>query len=320
MRLTLVRGRAYRQWMTRTAHLGTPHRVGAFSLPCSLALVMAIAGCGGSSAQGSAAPVGQLGAVDDGRDGRTPETAWHACSDTRSDYQRVAAYRCADGSMPLGGDARAGGAARRGNIGEGPDGHILDLYDVPCPEGAVQIYVDMYHCDDEQGPLSEAEIEQALSDVRRYAHSPEDMSSSVVMRGMRVAEQLGITFPECRHVAEMVIPTETELADWRFIGTIYYAAQLVGLVELRSYYANGADPALLRPMQMEKVRAAALQVVETYRRLVMAGYGDLRNTRLDSLAAMSQAEFNEALDLNSSMCNLEVMMPGMRLERGAPAP
>lgn len=221
--------------------------------------------------------------------------------------------------MPLGGDTRAGGAARRGNVGEGPDGHILDLYDIPCPEGAVQIYVDMYHCDEEQGPMSEAEIEQALADVRRYVHSPEDMDPSVLTRGLRVTDQLGITFPECRHVFEMVVPTETELPEWRFVGSIYMAAQLVGLFELRGEYARGTDPALLRVLQIEKVRAAALQAVETYRRLLMAGYGHLRTPRLDRLAAMSQVELAEELDMSVSMCNLEVMMPGMRLERGAPA-
>lgn len=254
--------------------------------------------------------------MPDGRDGRTPETAWHACFDTRSDYRRVAEYRCADGSMPLGGDVRAGGAARRGNIGAGPDGHILDLYDVPCPEGAVPIYVDGYHCDEEMVPLTEAEIQQAMNDLRRYVHSPEDMTPAVVTRGARLAQQLGITYPECRHLYELLIPSEAEVAEWRFLGSIYIAAQLVGLFELRAEYERGTDPILLREREMEKVYDAAVTMVATYRRLLMAGYGQLQNARLDRLAAMSQSELDATLRRNIAACDLEAVTTGIRVELG----
>lgn len=258
--------------------------------------------------------------MPDARDGRTPETAWHACFDTRSDYRRVAEYRCADGSMPLGGDVRAGGAARRGNIGAGPDGHILDLYDVPCPEGAVPIHVDGYHCEEELAPLSEPEIQQAMSDLRRYVHSPEDMSLAVVTRGTRLAQQLGITYPECRHLYELLIPSEAEVAEWRFLVSIYLSAQLVGLFELRADYQRAVDPTIFRAIQMEKVRAAAVTYVTTYQRLIMAGYGALQSARLDRLAALPSAELEEVIDESINMCNLEAMLPGMRVERREPTP
>ncbi len=85
------------------------------------------------------------------RSGLTPEEAVYLCHDQggprRTDYPFIANYRCPDGSVPLGGDTRRGAAARVGNVGEGPEGHILDLYEVPCPSGAIRIYVDAYHCD-----------------------------------------------------------------------------------------------------------------------------------------------------------------------------
>lgn len=62
-------------------------------------------------------------------------------------YSFVASiYRCADGSNPLRGNTRAGAGARRGNVGPNQRGHIIDLYEVPCPGGAERVFVDMYEC------------------------------------------------------------------------------------------------------------------------------------------------------------------------------
>ncbi|HJL15114.1 MAG TPA: hypothetical protein RMH99_05630 [Sandaracinaceae bacterium LLY-WYZ-13_1] len=69
-------------------------------------------------------------------------------------YQRIAAWECPDGSVPLGGDAAAGSRARRGSsrshLSEPPtdimNSHIVDIYDVPCPGGTETVYVCMYHC------------------------------------------------------------------------------------------------------------------------------------------------------------------------------
>ncbi|MDQ3035853.1 MAG: hypothetical protein M3Y87_25845, partial [Myxococcota bacterium] len=66
-------------------------------------------------------------------------------------------FQCPGGSNPLGGDPAAGAAARSGSVGQhtvtGPgtgdpmmDMHVVDLYEVPCPSGPVQVYVCMYHC------------------------------------------------------------------------------------------------------------------------------------------------------------------------------
>ena len=64
----------------------------------------------------------------------------------RDSYEFIASYRCPDGTQPLGGDARAGARARRGNVGSNSRNHIIDMYVVPCEPDPVTIYVDMYGC------------------------------------------------------------------------------------------------------------------------------------------------------------------------------
>lgn len=108
-------------------------------------------GCGGTAPR-AATPAATRsqeivpgGPTGSGASATDPVRACHAVS-PRTDYQYVAEYRCPDGAVPLGGDPARGAAARLGNVGEGPDGHILDLYEIPCATGAVRLYVDMYHC------------------------------------------------------------------------------------------------------------------------------------------------------------------------------
>ena len=111
---------------------------------CLLALFL-LGACGGgapatSNAEGSSEPAGD-----------SIETALPRClrdgpDGPRTDYSTVASYRCPDGSTPLGGVPARGAAARLRNVGQGPDGHIVDLYEVPCPGGPVRLYVDGYHC------------------------------------------------------------------------------------------------------------------------------------------------------------------------------
>lgn len=54
--------------------------------------------------------------------------------------------RCDDGTPAFAGPEQAH-RARRGNVGPGgPCGHIIDLYDVPCPERTYEVYMDLYVC------------------------------------------------------------------------------------------------------------------------------------------------------------------------------
>ncbi len=72
----------------------------------------------------------------------------------RDSYDYVAGrFRCPDGTNPLGGDPRAGQAARLGNVGANSQGHVIDVYRVPCASGPVDVYVDMYGCPEMQQML-----------------------------------------------------------------------------------------------------------------------------------------------------------------------
>lgn len=54
---------------------------------------------------------------------------------------------CQDGSNPYGGSYERAHASRAGNVGAGGVcGSIIDLYEVPCPEGTYEIYMDAYVC------------------------------------------------------------------------------------------------------------------------------------------------------------------------------
>ena len=77
-----------------------------------------------------------------------------ACG-ARNSYAYIAnGFRCADGSNPFTGDLSAAAASRRGNVGANSTGHIIDLYDVPCPEGPQEVYVDMYAgCGPDESPF-----------------------------------------------------------------------------------------------------------------------------------------------------------------------
>jgi hypothetical protein len=77
-------------------------------------------------------------------EGTSKENGIATCGAHKS-YEYIAtAFKCADGSNPFNGDAYAASASRRGNVGASSTGHIIDLYDVPCPEGNQEVYVDMY--------------------------------------------------------------------------------------------------------------------------------------------------------------------------------
>ena len=53
---------------------------------------------------------------------------------------------CSDGSRPFP-DYDHAHAARVGNVGPGGKcGSIIDLYEVPCPEGTYKIFIDAYVC------------------------------------------------------------------------------------------------------------------------------------------------------------------------------
>lgn len=95
----------------------------------------------------------------------------------RTDYAFIANWQCSDGRRPLGGVDERGAAARLGNVGEGPDGHIVDLYEVPCSSGPVRVYVDGYHCPGEPAQidmqnLSRDELNRFARVIRQLHREP----------------------------------------------------------------------------------------------------------------------------------------------------
>jgi hypothetical protein len=90
---------------------------------------------------------GEVDARETAAPGSSKEHPLPTCGPQGS-YIAVADVECDDGSRPLDGDVPGGMRSRRGSLGPNATGHIIDLYEVTCPDGPKQIYVDMYGCDD----------------------------------------------------------------------------------------------------------------------------------------------------------------------------
>ena len=88
----------------------------------------------------------------------------------RTDYAFIANWQCSDGRTPLGRVERRGAEARIGNVGEGTDGHIVDLYEIPCSSGPVRVYVDGYHCPGEAAAEAMDMRNLSQRDLSRFAH------------------------------------------------------------------------------------------------------------------------------------------------------
>ena len=70
----------------------------------------------------------------------------------------LARLRCADGAKPT--------AVRKGNVGTGIYGSIVDLYAVTCPGAEpVDVYMDMYHDGPENRPVPGFTIVPAVGDT-----------------------------------------------------------------------------------------------------------------------------------------------------------
>jgi hypothetical protein len=85
--------------------------------------------------------------------GRTPEDPIIACGPLDSYVYVAREFECPGGGNPLNGDPDQGARARIGNVGANSEGHVIDHYQVPCPGGPVDIYVDMYGCPEYQQVL-----------------------------------------------------------------------------------------------------------------------------------------------------------------------
>lgn len=125
-----------------------------------LSLCLLLAACGGTTRAPRERPPRGEDASDERGDGaeresvkpvevNTKETPVMRCGAPDSYAYVAREFKCPDGSNPLGGNPRAGAAARVGNVGANSNGHIIDLYEIPCAQGPQRVYVDMYGCKDE---------------------------------------------------------------------------------------------------------------------------------------------------------------------------
>lgn len=86
-----------------------------------------------------------------GGSGATLEDPIEVCGAGES-YQRIADFVCPGGDVPLRGIPDLGAAARLGSTSPHMPGasmmesHIVDLYEVPCARGPVEVFVCLYHC------------------------------------------------------------------------------------------------------------------------------------------------------------------------------
>ncbi|MEZ4382745.1 MAG: hypothetical protein R3A79_15520 [Nannocystaceae bacterium] len=104
--------------------------------------------------------------------GASKELPVPTCGASHS-YEWIASdARCGDGRNPLQGDLRAAMASRAGNVGPNASGHIIDLYEIPCPEGPKKIYVDMYDCENAEPTRAEVEIQRLMAGVVEGDHEP----------------------------------------------------------------------------------------------------------------------------------------------------
>lgn len=131
--------------------------------PRILVLALALAGCarrGEPTVARTPEPAGEK-LFDDGRvlspiggAAGTAAAPIPRCG-ARDSYRYVAGeFRCPEGGNPLEGDLSAAARVRAGSIGPRPDGHMIDIYEVPCPSGKVDVFIDMYGCPEMQKQLA----------------------------------------------------------------------------------------------------------------------------------------------------------------------
>lgn len=110
-------------------------------------------------AKAVAEATGQVGPT-----GATKDDPLPACGAGHS-YVIVADLECADGSRPLDGDIPRAARSRRGNVGSNAAGHIIDRYELACPEGDRTVFVDMYGCETATPSRSERESHHYIENV-----------------------------------------------------------------------------------------------------------------------------------------------------------
>lgn len=284
-----------------------------------IVLLSLLCACGGNAASGPsiAASTGGSTAPDDRRTGATPEEAVQLCSDqggpNRTDYGFIASYRCPDGSIPLGFDPARGAAARLRNVGPGPDGHVLDLYEVPCPGAPVRIYVDAYHCDGQEVVVdttnfTRAQLVRIAGHAREIEHIPFDQRALDFRRELVgwIFDSPQVQIPQCVPVRDAVVHPDYEHAGLLF-------EQLVTSMAAASIEA-GEQPEALIDVEVEGVLGA----LRLHDAIVAARGPDAADPALaELLRARDEGSLRQHVQALSAQCRREAPPPtlGMVMTR-----
>jgi hypothetical protein len=84
----------------------------------------------------------------------------------RESYRYVASeFQCPQGGNPLDGDLERARDSRLGALDHPSNGHIVDVYRVPCPGGEVELFVDMYGCEEYEQQLTDNAPSRSLEEL-----------------------------------------------------------------------------------------------------------------------------------------------------------
>jgi hypothetical protein len=104
-------------------------------------------------------------------------------------YRYVAKeFQCPRGGNPLAGDVERAQQVRLGTLQHPTNGHIVDIYRVPCPDGDVELFVDMYGCEEYAQRLNDTTPSKSLEDLLT-GYDEEDYEA-VITRCARAPDEL----------------------------------------------------------------------------------------------------------------------------------
>jgi len=107
----------------------------------------------------------------------------------RESYRYVAEeFQCPSGGNPLRGDLERAREARLGALDHPTNDHIVDVYRVPCPGGDVELFVDMYGCEEYEQQLADQSPSQSL-ELLMQNYDDEDYEA-VISQCDRAPDQL----------------------------------------------------------------------------------------------------------------------------------
>lgn len=145
----------------------TSLRARLLAIPSTALLVLTFAtGCSKPAPHDPSGAAGP-GAHDKSAPGATLNNPLVTCG-ARASYERVAAFKCATGETPFSGDLESARTSRKGALKSPKSGHMVDIYEVPCPGGTESVYVDLYGCgtpEPKPGGSAKADAIMALFDA-----------------------------------------------------------------------------------------------------------------------------------------------------------